>query len=486
MIAYEAFNEDISSENEFSLRLLSDVIIERAVVLPEQATTSASYGLSHSEFTIAAQSVSGVLYGLNFFPATLDEDNGYIGVNATHDSMTHLDKSVTSLNDVPGFRLSAECAPDALNSVKVWPAKDGYVEIHPNITYHPPTAAGRVSQFMDWGYATYSYFSGQEDGVTSIASNLAFPAWVGGDSGSEDEFYIIYMMSGIHHQDFHTDYGDLQPAHQYKGDSDGYGEIFEVAPTTSWGLKCLLSQQHGLINYTRSPDLQWSMAATSFDDSMISIPSQLSNWQRVKVNDDWAPPQLGVVLFGRDPLKPCLTGAEKCLPTRNVSQAVANYVYASGEITRIIHNVAAANASRARGHPEYYHDVTGTANKQYYRITYVPVLLLVALVSIILAALLTTALIISVKNTVSWSWFRQVDVVRLVVDAVGGSLRHQDKQHFAKLCCASDDEIFTWSQEYRVAYIKVQKNQSLENEDSGLVQPILVQLVKKPKSGVEE
>lgn len=486
MIAYEVFNEDGSSDNEFSLRLLRDATIESTVTLPEQTTTSDSYGLSNSEFAIAAQSVSDVLYGLNFSPATVDEDNGYVGVNATYDSMTNLDKSVTTLIGVPGYRLSAECEPGALNSVTVYPAKDGYVEVLPNITYHRPTAGDRLSPLRDWGYATYSYFSGEEDGVTSIASNSAFPAWGGENAVSKDDFYMIYMMSGIHRQALHTDYGDLQPVHQYKGDSDGYGRPFEMAPTTSWGLKCVLFQQQGLINYTRSPDLQWSMAATSFNDSMISIPSQLSNWQRVKVNGDWAPPQLGVVLFGRDPLKPCSTGAEKCLPTRNVSQAVANYVYASGEITRIIHSVAAANASRARGHPEYYHNVMGTANKQYYRITYVPVLLLVALVSIILAALLTTALIMSVKNTVSWSWFRQLDVVRLVVDAVGGSLRHQDKQHFAKLCCASDDEIFTWSQEYRVAYIKVQKNQSLENEDSGLVQPILVQLVKKPKSGVEE
>lgn len=137
--------------------------------------------------------------------------------------------------------------------------------------------------------------------------------------------------------------------------------------------------------------------------------------------------------------------AEKCLTTRNVSHAVRNYVYASGEITRIIHNIAAANASRASRHSEYYHNVTGTVNRQYYRITYVPVLLLVALVSIILAALLTTVLMISVTKSVSWSWFRQVDVVRLVVDAVGGSLRHQNEHQFAKLRDASDDEILSWA-----------------------------------------
>lgn len=337
---------------------------------------------------------------------------------------------------------------------------------------------------QDWidGYSTYTYFSGQEDGIISVPPNSAFPAWGCWSTSCGGKFYIVYMMSGIHRQALHTDYGDIQPAHQYKGDSVSYGAESVVAPTTYWGLNCELYQQQGLINYTRSSDLHWSIAATSFSDNKTAISSQLSNWQRVKVDGDWAPPQLGIVLFGRDPLEPCRTGAE-CRPTRNVSRAVANYVYASGEITRIIHNVAAANTSRARGHPEYYHNVTGTVNKQYYRITYVPVLLLVALVCIILAALLTTALMMSVKNTVSWSWFRQVDVMRLVVDAVGSSLGNQDKHQFAKLSGASDDEIFTWAQEYQVEYIKIPKHQSLGNEESGHSQSVSVQLVHEAKHG---
>lgn len=150
---------------------------------------------------------------------------------------------------------------------------------------------------------------------------------------------------------------------------------------------------------------------------------------------------------------------------------------------RIIHSIAAANASRAEGHPEYYQNVTGTVNKQYYRITYVPVLLLMALISIILAALMTTALMISVNNTVSWSWFRQVDVLRLVVDAVGSSLGLQDKQQFGKLSGASDDEIFTWAQEYQVEYIKVQKDLRLGNEEPGHFQSVSVQLVHEAKHG---
>lgn len=488
MIAYEVFDEDGPSKNEFSLRLLVDATIESASTptLSEEPTTAASYGFSESEFAVAAQRVSDVLYGLDFVPAVLDDASGYIGVNTTPSSMANLDNSVNALNNVPGFRLSAECAPGNVNSVMLYPANDKYVSIATNISYHRANATGGLAQEWGWGYAGYSYFSGDDDGTTtSVTSNLAFPAWGCGNTGCGDEFYIIHILSGIHRQALHTDYGDLQPTHQYKNDSDSFGADLQIGPATLWGLRCVQSQQQGRINFTRSPDLQWAVTATSFDDQKTAIPSQLSNWERVKLDNDWAPPQLGVVLFGRDPLEPCLTLADKCLTTRNVSHAVGNYVYASGEITRIIHNIAASNASRAEGHPEYYHNVTGTVNRQYYRITYVPVLLLMALVSIILAALLTTALMISVRNTVSWSWFRQVEVVRLLVDAVGGSLKDQDEHQFARLRGASDEEILSWAQQYQVAYVKVPKNGSHENQGFSHVRPPLVQLVHKANPRVQ-
>lgn len=59
----------------------------------------------------------------------------------------------------------------------------------------------------------------------------------------------------------------------------------------------------------------------------------------------------------------------------------------------------------------------------------------------------------------TWSWrtFRQVDVVRLVVDCVGADLARDDdsRQLFSRLGKASDDEIMEWSGKYGAAYKKV-------------------------------
>lgn len=88
---------------------------------------------------------------------------------------------------------------------------------------------------------------------------------------------------------------------------------------------------------------------------------------------------------------------------------------------------------------------------------------------------------ISASETVSWARFRQVDILRLVVDAVGGPLRHQNEEQFAKLSGASDDEILIWAQEYRLAYIGVLENQKHKSEEFDRVQPVRVQLVQKAK-----
>lgn len=473
MIAYEVFNEAGPSTKDFSLRLLRDAIIDGVSYPSGSASALRLWGLNKSESITAARGVSDVLYELAYESATLNQGDGHVLVDTTSASMANLDKSVTTLVNVPGTRLSAECMPTNVTSMEANAHTGISVGISVNVTNSAIMPVAEGSQDLgNSSNAFYSYIGVMGD--TSILYDYAFPAW-DGSGGVESGFYLVYTLSGIHSQALPSDYGDLEPTNYYLTEIGS--QPAELAPATYWGLRCVLLQQQGVINYTRSEDLHWSMAETAFDEEKTPISSQLSNWQPMVTSGNWAAPDLGVVLFGRDPLKSCLGGHEKCSPTRNISDSVRNYIYASGEIKRIIYDVAVADPSRAAGPPEYYHNVTGTVNKQFYRITYVPVLLLVALVSIILAALLTTALMLSVRNTVSWSWFRQVDVMRLIVDAVGGSLRHQDEHQFAKLSGASDDEILSWAQEYRVSYVEVPKYQSQEKEDFDQVQPPSVQLV---------
>ena len=167
-----------------------------------------------------------------------------------------------------------------------------------------------------------------------------------------------------------------------------------------------------------------------------------------------------------------------CFQYRDFSTAVNNLVYASGEATRIIYNVAAVNASRDNA--DYFYNVTGEVDREFYRITYVPVLLLVALLGIIVSALLVTVLVVATMKTWSWKTFRQIDITRLVVDCVGADLAKGDST-FSRLGRASDDELAEWAGRYRVTCEKVLGFEGVEGDG----QPS-VRLRHTPGGGAEK
>lgn len=138
-----------------------------------------------------------------------------------------------------------------------------------------------------------------------------------------------------------------------------------------------------------------------------------------------------VIFYNEEP-------SAKHLQYFNFTKAVNNIVFTSGEAPRIIYNVAAVNASR--DNVQYFHNVTGEADMQFYRITYVPVLSLVALLGIIISVLLVTILVLATMRTWSWKTFRQVDITRLAVDRVGADLAKHDLT-LSRLRPASDDEL---------------------------------------------
>lgn len=134
-----------------------------------------------------------------------------------------------------------------------------------------------------------------------------------------------------------------------------------------------------------------------------------------------------------------------------ITAAVNYLVFASGEATRIIYEVAAANTSR--GNVEHFYHITGEVDRQLYCITYVPALLLTALRGIIISALLVTILVVATMKIWSWKKFRQVDITRLVVICAGADLAKNDST-FSQLRRASDAKHAGSAGRYRVEYEK--------------------------------
>lgn len=248
-----------------------------------------------------------------------------------------------------------------------------------------------------------------------------------------------------------TNWGDLLPIYEnitipYSYAGDAYG-------TDSYALQCVLLRQEGLLEYRRRKDRSWFIASSSFHDERKVVRSFLEDSQ-FKLSAGRPAPPLGDVLWGgATTVDVCNEELSRhCFHYIDFTTAVNNLVFASGEATRIIYNVAALNSSRDR--VEYFYNVTGDVDRQFYRITYVPVLLLVALLGIIICALLITVLVVATMKTWSWKIFRQVDITRLVVDCVGADLGNNNST-FSQMVRASDDELEEWAGRYRVIYERV-------------------------------
>lgn len=257
-----------------------------------------------------------------------------------------------------------------------------------------------------------------------------------------------------------TAWGELSPVYEnitipLSGAMGAYG-------TDSYALQCVLLRQEGLLEYRRRDDQSWFIASSSFQDERKAVRSFLEDWQLDLASGRPAPPLGDVLWGGSTTVSVCneqLSG--NCFQYNDFATAVNNLVFASGEATRIIYNVAAVNASR--DNVDYFYNVTGEVDRQFYRITYVPVLLLVALLGIIISALLVTVLVVATMKTWSWKSFRQVDITRLVVDCVGADLAKDDSS-FSQLRRASDDELTEWAGRYRVGYEKVFDAQNMDGD----------------------
>lgn len=394
-----------------------------------------------------------------FEQATLDSEGAYIAPNATDLSLDSVEGNVTSLHNVPGYRLSADCKPTTMtkNSILMTYAELASVKLlmASNLTQAAASELN-VTDATIPTYMNYEWMGNPKDYFYDIAMQMDFPSF----GNFEFAVNLVHLSGYANKPDssnkstsgrtIPTAWGDLYPIYQNitvplsaSGDYDVYG-------TDSYALQCVLLRQEGLLEYRRRDDQSWFIASSSFEDERKAVRSFLEDWQLELSSGHPAPPLGDVLWGGATSMDVCSSG--ECFTYKDFITAVNNLVYASGEATRILYNVAAANATRDK--VDYFYNVTGEVDREFYRITYVPVLLLVAMLGIIISALSVTVLVIATMKTWSWKTFRQVDITRLVVDCVGADLAKGDST-FSRLRQASDDELAEWAGKYRVGYEKV-------------------------------
>lgn len=462
IIAYDSFTEDVASGSAYTLRLLSDPYITHDSQNRDGGLLL--YGFSIDQQNIAGKNVSSMFNDLTFVSAGLDGDGGYIGTNATATSMNAVIESVSTLDNVPGYRLTANCTPTKMLSnsyFAVESAGTGYTQFFIETEMSTDMRVSlNLSADTEIYFSSYEYAGSIADVFFDMAVYNEFLTFGSTDVAGGD---ISSLVTLVHFETgtlttsnttkftspvpMETKYGTVDPVYKQviiPAASQGY-ESMPMYPLAIYTLQCSLYKQDGMLNFTRQSDKSWEISSHLFDAQLAHYASFLPDWTMRCTETRNAPPLADTIFSTASNDDP--TGA----PTMNFTAAINNLIYASGEVERIAYNVASLNTSHDQ--PDYFYNVTGNVGQEFYRITYVPALLLVGMVCIILCASMTMALVLSVRQSASWKMFRVVDTVRLVIDAVGGGLT-EDTAEFAKLARAGKDEITDWAKMYKVAYEK--------------------------------
>lgn len=407
IIAYEAYSEPKFMSTAGSLRRLTDLVVQRGTRLltGSDATETAIFGYSIEQQSVIANRITGLLTGLSFANATsqLTED-ACIHVNATTVSMSNIATNVSTLANVPGYRLTVDCTPDTPDIFSFFSSSESASKM---------TASWNVK--VEGGYTSNTYAAGIPGPLTEIqnAYNEQYPFAAFYEYNASQVFLSIVDSGFGLLNDTATvpsAYGDL---HTLSQNMTGTKWTGTKQTMKIWGVRCWLNRQQGVLNLTRLPSMEWRIDNSSFSKTKTRVPSYLAPWQ---TNLMYRAPQSTVAGIG-----PALARSAAPLGSpQNIDfkTFALNYLYASAEAERAVFEVAAMNSSRDL--PEDFFNVAGMINEEHYRITYIPIVLLVGIIAMLLAALVVSAMAVYASNTVSARTFREVNALRLLVDGAGG------------------------------------------------------------------
>ncbi|KAJ5634796.1 hypothetical protein N7528_002638 [Penicillium herquei] len=396
-----------------------------------------------------ANQISALLTGLNYDNAVSKLDDGaYIGTNATTASLSALNASIIELRDVPGYRLSIDCQPGLPTILSVFQMGPYYKFI---FEFACPTTS---KASLSCGAEYFALIPGMRSSVTDDPYNHEYQ-YIG--------FIINDTYAYLGYLDSFNDTKTVLPS-EY---GDVHGQAYNMTPSgftetkslmTNWGISCAIYRQEGFHNYTRQVNTTyWEITSSFFSEEKAIVSSFLSAWQTTL---NYQAPISSIAGIG-----PAIgaTAGSPFTSTANWTIYALNYLYASGETERISYEVAANTSIGGDG---FFYSVEATQSVQRYRITYIPLLLLLGLLGVIGAASIASSLMLFGRETISGRLGREVSGVRLVVDSVAG-LRDSGSIDAASRI-VSVNKLDEWATDYKVKYSEVVEESG--NVEIGLFQ----------------
>ncbi|KAK7546288.1 hypothetical protein IWX49DRAFT_629470 [Phyllosticta citricarpa] len=415
IVAYEAYDDLVPSNG--TLRYMKDVDVDGANMHGDPPESLHAYNYSNSQQAFAANAISSMLTWITLTGnKTLDQGVGYVGVNATTRSMNGLPQSMLQIHNIPGWRLTIDCTPSQPDSFHAVPYDDYDLQLR--ALWFNRSSTSNPPKVTNW-------FAGDLPGVIGSVqeeNNEYFP-YVLFDKNSTDFYIGDATSSDRSHDVYPTIYGAIQPT---AWNASALGLDLDTGVMSTWGLRCSLSRQQGRLSYERTPGQPWTITKKDFSGPKTPAYSRLFDWQ---LNLNFHAPGRKEPMPGIGPAFKRTAGEMPCTATQwarggnastcvNFTTWVTNFLYASGEAERIMYEVAATNSSLVL--PQYFYTAATSQSVQQYRITYIPLILLFGLVSMLLAAVMTGAMAYYTRNTLTSLLSRQVSTLRLVVDSVAG------------------------------------------------------------------
>lgn len=409
-IAYEAYEFAGHIATELPLRSLLTGLDEVLVRIQEtQPTFPPGYDFSPTQVAGFVGDATSVLSGTAYQNATgkLSNDT-YVGLNVTRGSLDAVDSNVVRLEGVPAYRMELNCQAIPPNTLSVTDFAGTSVMINCN-----------VGDNNDLFLATYP---GQMSILTSGEDNSVYP-WVG-FHGWEQAYLGNMQALNWSSSTGTSPYGNITFAAfnmtQLGSSGDKYKYIM-----SAFGFSCNISREIGTVNLTRGSDLTWTRETETWSGETSPVKMLIADWQ-LALNYH-SPVDIGGMPGIGQPLQDTAWPSDSEVDANNEITLdarinVLNYLYAVGEFERIAYETKNANASLHNGTTNYAQLVGAYGSEQAYRIVYVPIILLIGLICVSVAALATFCLLVTdmIRVTASVKMWQQVGIVQLLADSITG------------------------------------------------------------------
>ncbi|KAF2230913.1 hypothetical protein EV356DRAFT_526368 [Viridothelium virens] len=435
-IAYEAFSYPDAQQETLERMNVNSSNFDFSFGLSKDEGSGS--GFSASLQSNIANQVTGLLTGLSFEDAVGKLGNGsvYIGTNATGKSLNAIDTSVISLTNVPGYRLSIDCQP-----------------LQPDDFY--TTQMGELSYYITPSFTSPDHYNtmyhAEIPGIMGIANPIAHNElyqYVAFSLDHTRAYLGVFTSFNDSQITFPSPFGEVKPK-AFNMTSSGFSGTKIIM--TTWGIDCTIMRQDGLLNYTRQGAKGWTITKTSFSGEKTVSLSFLYNWQTAL---NYQSP--GSSIPGIGPPLARTAGTIDSGPPLNWSVFALNYLYASGEVQRMSYEVA--SSIYANTSADHY-NVSATAEVGSYRITYIPFILLMGLISVAAAAIIVYTLVLYTRNAPSTKAVYHLDVLRLMVDSVSGL--NENIPVITDTGEVGEKELKAWAQKVQVIYSEVDEGNHL-------------------------